>query len=436
MAERVGFIDSFDHAGPTYAPSKYVHAGGTVTEVTGPYHGVAARFGARGVQLGPARANANWDSGAWSASVRVDSSGWTGSGELALLAPCYWNYNDIDGVIDFPQHWLTVDSAGTLRVRSWASASGSTTSVLAASASGALPLGAWARLEYRTQIRGATTPTGTVGCRVNGAVVLDATGLVTGDIQRNVSQCDYFRFGHLDATAGSLGGVGGLGSGAEAVGVAVDDVAQRLDTTFGAALLAYRDDPALPHRVVCLRPTGPGQYAEFPRVGAAANWDACDEAPPDGGTSYVERVAVASEAELPVDLYATAAAPLFDEGAGAVLSVWGLASTDAGLASTTTLRFRDGDGSETAARVFLLSAGVPALAYRYARAGPSSAPDGLTNADLAGLEIGWGARFASQAALGQTYRGTQVVAELWYRPAEAPEPPPTGGQRWSIGWVP
>jgi hypothetical protein len=436
MAERISFLDSFDHTGPAWAPAKYVHAAGTYTEVPGPRRGVAARFAARGAELGAARTGAVWDSGAWSASLRVDATGWTGSGEVAFLAPCWWSFIS-EEVVDFPHHWLTVDSAGTLRVRRWAALPGGPpdTAVLAASAAGALPLGQWVRLEYRTQIRSDSTSAGTVGVRVDGAEVITASGLVTHDPQRALVQADHFRFGHLQTSTADDGNVGGLGSGGEAVPVAVDDVCQRGDTTLGAALLAYRDDPALPHRVVCLRPTGPGSSTEFPVTGAAANWDACDEVPPDGDTSYVERLAVGSSAELPLDLYATAAAPLIVEGsAGAALRVWGLAGPASG-ATRATVAWRTGLGSTAAAAVFLTAAGVPALPYRYVSGTITSGVEALTDAHLAGLEIGWGSHSSTDAPLAQTYRGTQVVAELWYRPTE-PDPEPGGGaQRWSVGWV-
>lgn len=428
MSERITFVESFDHAGPAFTPAKYLHALGTTTEVAGPYHGVAARFGAPGDELGPAARGTLWDSGAWSAGVKVDATGWAGAGEVAFLAPAYWDGSPTG---DFPHHWLTVDAAGTLRVRSWPP-SGSTTLVLATSAAGALPLGAWARLEYRTQIRGSDTTAGTLGVRVNGTAVLTATGLQTSDPQRAVIRADHFRFGHLATSAVGEGGVGGLGAGGAAVGVAVDDVCQRQDTALGAALLADRDDPALPHRVVCLFPTGPGLAAELPRTGAAANWQACAEAPPDGDTSTVERQVVPAGVDpLPVDLYATTPAPAIVEGAaGAALVVWGLARS-ADSPPRATLRVRDGLGAETSLR------GAVAAAYRYLPYNPLPlSPEGLTDAQLAGLQIGWASRSTAESPRAQTFVGTQVVAELWYRPGAAPEPEPGGAaQRWSVGWV-
>src|SRR5215831_7498755 len=210
MAEAVVFIESFDHTGPGYAYAKYLHLTGTYSQVTGPYQGQAARFAGVGNDVGPANQGTLWDAGAWSAAVWVDAAGWTGPGEAGLLAPAMWS----TAPLDYPHHWLTVDQTGTLRVRSWAATSGATVAVLAQSAAGALPLGAWCRLEYQTQIRGVNTSAGTVGVRVNGTVVLSASGLVTSDRQRPSNlQADHFRFGQLQTSATNTGGVAGLGTG-------------------------------------------------------------------------------------------------------------------------------------------------------------------------------------------------------------------------------
>lgn len=438
----VTWVESFDHQGPAFSPAKYVHVLGTYTEVAGPYHGVGARFVGRGNELGPARVASNWDSGAWSGSVRVDATGWSGAGELALLAPSYWTYTSF--LTDFPHHWLTVDSAGTLRVRHWSpTVPPPATDVLGASAAGALPLGAWVRLEYRTLIR--DTAVGTVEVRVDGAAVLTITGQVTQDPLHLPNVANYIRFGHLQETPDETGGVGGLGGGADAVGVAYDDVCERTDPTAGAAALPWRDDPVAPHRVVCLFPAGPGDAAELLRTGAATNWQACAEAPPDGDASYVEKVAVATSAELPRDLYLADAAPeiVEDAGAGAALFVRGLAgSPDGGPAATATLCRRDGvdiagGAPPTSTRSVInpgASNGVPVLPYRYLSAAASAFPATLTNAHLAGFQLGWGSHSGSTSGTTQTYRGTQVVAELWYRPGDV-APPEPGAQTWSVGWV-
>jgi len=338
MADTVQFLDSFDHAGPPDFPGwaglKYTNVAGTYTEVPGPYHGVAARFTGTanaavdptliGNWLGPALRNAAragadgdnpfWRSGAWMGHLRVLDGGWGSgeaedAGECPVLAPAYRQTLATDNP-DFPQHWVTVDAAGTLRVRTWYGGVPGTppkSRLLAASAPGAFPLGAWAHVEYRVQLANASGPppagdpdaprpgAGSVALRVDGVLALQATGIGTSSPVRAVELGRYWRFGNLGALEDAP-------MYPNAVVVDVDDVCERSDAAAGLPPpLPWRG----PHRVVCLRPTGPGAAAMLDVAGAAANWDACDEVPCDVAASYVAKTVTPPDAEdLPVDLYA------------------------------------------------------------------------------------------------------------------------------------
>jgi hypothetical protein len=435
------FLDSFDHYTPTWVGSKYTRVTGGQTVVAGPVQGNGLRFAAPGNWLGPAIRNQSMNNAsglqwtpfsvAWSAHVRLSATGWSGAGELGLLAPSHY-MPEFGEPVDFPFHWLTVASDGTLRVRTWAAATGQTTTVLAASAAGAMPLGAWCYLEYQTVIGGpnsASGPTlGNVACRVNGVQVLAASSLVTASARYQQIYCRYFKFGSLDA---ATAGIDGLGAGAPGVTVDVDDVAERqMDGSNSGVLwtdpVPFRGE----HRVAVLFPSGPGAYAQFPVTGAATNWQACADMPPDGDTSYVAKLANVT----PLDLYATQPAPAIDEGTpGATLWLWGLSSCSQQFSPYVTQRYRDGLGSERARNT------SGNLTYRYyssplyVTAGTTyPMVTGLTNARLTGLQIGWGDTTTNDTPA--TYRGTQIVAELWYAPPYVP-PPPTHGRTW-VTWFP
>ena len=452
MAETVIHLDSFDHYDPAWTGAKYTRVFGTRTHVAGPYGGSAVRFGAPGCWIGPAIVNQSmssastgqlwsWVSGAFSAHVRVSGTGWASGGELCLLAPTHYQ-PDIGEGTDYPHHWLTVAEDGTLRVRTWTATTGTATSVLAASSAGAFPLDAWCFLEYRTVVGGANIwdlpTTGSVGAQVDGADVLGATGLVTKSVRStNSTWCRYFKFGSLDA---ATAGVEGLGAGAPTASADFDDTASRMQDGSRSGV-GYGD--VIPfrgrHRVAALAPTGPGSLTGLSVVGAAANWQAVAEAPPDGDTSYVSKAAGVANAR---DLYATAAAPTIDEGAaGATLWIWGLSSTTQEFSPFITQRYLDG----TATARTRSTGG--SLTYRYYAIplyteSPGAFPvvTGLTNARLAGLQIGWGGTEAESAgATDAQYRATQQVAELWQGEPEPPPEPPEpsgGGARWSVGWVP
>ena len=452
MAETLIHLDSFDHYDPSWTAAKYTRVLGTHTHVAGPYGGTAVRFAAPGSWIGPAITNQSmsnastgqlwtWISGAFSAHVRVSSTGWAAGGELCLLAPTHYQ-PDLAETTDFPHHWLTLAADGTLRVRTWTATTGTATTVLAASAAGAFPLDAWAYLEYRTVVGGANTwslpTTGSLGAQVDGADVLTATGLVTKSIRSASSTwCRYFKFGSLDA---ATAGVEGLGAGAPTVTADFDDVATRMQdgnrsgVNYGD-VIAFRGR----HRVECLLPAGAGALTALGVVGAAANWQAVAEVPPDGDASYVSKAVGVASAR---DLYTTTPAPTIDEGAaGAVLWLWGLSSTTQTLSPFITQRYLDGT---TASRTRSTGGNTTYRYYAiplYTEAGNNQFPvvTGLTNARLAGLQIGWGGTEAEAAgATDAQYRATQQVAELWHGEASPPpEPPaPTAGQHWSVGWVP
>lgn len=445
MPELVTFLDSFDHMGPGPAAAKYRFFRGGYDLVPGPFHGQAARFPGERNEVGPGLYGAtSWRVGAFSANIRVGAGSWDAPfpdnppPDLPFLATC-WATND--GV--YPLHWLCVNELGKLTVRTFIGppvppGGPPNEQSIAGSEPGALPLGGWHAFEYRVRM-GRTPGVGLGSCevRVDGVLVLAESGLDNTDPNRLGLEADHFRFGNLarwpqdydpeDESPGGFDGVA-VSPGSEAVNVDFDDVCQRMETqvTADAPMLPWRHAPGQPpHRVVCLRPTGPGRVTEFGVTGAAANWAACAEVPPDENGSYVTKPAGGDA----LDLYACEAAPAFAEGApGAALLVCGTARSPLATPAAT-VRVRSGSGLETIGRRFLRS-----TEYRCVNAAlPTELPllETLTNAEVAGLQIGWGRE--GSVANADVYLGTQVVAELWYTPGAAP-PLPGAGRGFAFWW--
>ena len=445
MTDIATFVDGFDHLPAVWCGAKYTVVGGDPgfhERTAGPYHGEAARFAGSDRWLGPALRSASgplangdnpwWDAGSWSANVRLSTAGW--SGEVALLAPCYYDVVT-EAVIDWPHHWLTVDASGTVRVVSWRPQPDDYPEIrtLAESAPGVWPLGAWVGVEYRCTIRSDSppAPVGVCELRLDETLVLAASGLDTTDPQRVAVRARYFRFGNI----GTLEGYTLYANG---VTVDVDDVCARCDDALGGPLPPWRGT----HRVATRLPVGAGSRTELTVVGqpAGANWAACTDLPAaddpvtgEADPSYVLK----SPDAMPVDLYALDAFPTFAEGAaGAAAFHWGVVryalpgtAPPVSLATSTAVASRLPGGSVSAS--FHTIGGL----YKcYGGPRPSVDVTALLNTDLAGLEVGFGAGSAPAAAPEQHYRGTQRAVELWYRP-DAP-PAPAGAQHWSVGWVP
>jgi hypothetical protein len=452
MTDLAVFVDSFDQVPPVWCGAKYTRVvgdAGAYTLVPGPYHGDAARFGGTDNWLGPALMSATdpagagdnpyWDAGSFSANVRLGTEGW--SGEVCFLAPCFYDGTDAFGILDFPHHWLTVDEGGTVRVVSWRPQPFDypTIRTLAESAPGAFPLGVWVGVEYRTLIRGDAPPApeGVCELRLDETLVLVGEGLETVDPQRASTRARYFRFGNIGTLAVNDDEYPLY---ANAVAVDVDDVCQRCDSAFGGPAPAWRGT----HRVALRLPSGPGDAAGLTVVGqpAGENWRACadlpaDDTPPVGEAddSYVEKPAGTTPPH-PYDLYAIEDFPAFEEGeAGAAAFHWGIVrysepgtAPEPGPAVSTVLAWKAPDGVVQGR--FLNITGV----YEgYGANAVTNDVTGLTNHDLAGMQIGFGSPFEWMASPEQTYWATQRALELWYRPWEPP-PPPGAARTWVVWW--
>lgn len=114
---------------------------------------------------------------------------------------------------------------------------------------------------YRIEARAAYGATGPVEVRVDGAAFVNTTANYTG----GAVYASRIAVGILPSSAGSTAKVRWW----------CDDVAV--------------DDAAFPGagNILALRPNAIGSTTQWTLVGAPANWDACEEAPPDGDTSYV-----------------------------------------------------------------------------------------------------------------------------------------------------
>lgn len=411
MAYQVGVIDGFDHYDPATGVRKWGTLTGAVTTAVGPHYGQAVVFAGGGNFFHQDTAGSETSQGC-SFALRVRAAGW---GTTPSVCPVeFW-------LADVLKQTLLLHADGHLA----AHMGDATGPLLAASAPGAVPFDRWVYVCYSSSLwesgPDASGPGGRVDVFVDGQAVLSEAGIATTELPH--------RHGRVK--------LGNCLDDGNAVTLEVDDFAHffSFETEHPEP---YPPDFTDPHTVLTLRPVGAGELTELGvGAGAGANWEVNAEAIGDGDASYVVKAAGTDQHDLyligpPAGTSLPALPP--DEAAPDYWKyramAWGMLRDDGGAFGQGMIlcRFDDPDGvpQEYSARYALGTAG-----YRFIGTGV-----GHTAPEVASLRVGYG-RAADDVpdGLQDAFAGSQIVVELWY-PAPAVAPPPGGGRRWSVGWLP
>jgi hypothetical protein len=293
---------------------------------------------------------------------------------------------------------------------------------LCASAPGVFRFGRWHHVCYSSALwesgPDAVGAGGRVDVFLDGASVANLTGAPTCELPHRQSHPR----------------LGNIADDGNAAVVDVDDFARfySFETDF-----PLPDAPVFsgPHAVKCLYPVAAGDLTELAPTGAPTNWQANAEALADGDTSYAEKSAGSDQHDLyrfdpndPVVLGLPADGEdpaYYQSGAFA----WGLVRDAGGVYPNASFLVRY-DEAGTQVEYSYRAGCPPGGAYAFTG---NSVPH--TRPEVQSLQVGWGMSPANyeEAALDDAFRGSQVVLEVWY-PAP-PIPAPTGGARWSVGWV-
>ena len=146
-----------------------------------------------------------------------------------------------------------------------------TNAILIAAASSSLTLDAWHHIDVR--VVASTTTTGTLEVWVDGARVINATGVRTAQTTASMGS---FSLGMTNAPTSQ-------GTGHTADYHAFDDL--RVNDTTGSVNAGRCGDES----ILLMVPTGAGDLTQLSRGGtdSGANWSQVDEVPPGSGTDYV-----------------------------------------------------------------------------------------------------------------------------------------------------
>ena len=406
MAYQVAFLDGFDHYDPGGAVKKWavLGPGAAPTTTAGPHHGTAAVFAGGGSYL-EGDVGGSVTSRGVSMTLRIRGATW---GSATFVVPVMLLLVELhkQSLVVFPNGKVEVheeDPGGVL---------------LAESAPGAFPMDTWVHLCYSSALWDEG-PEGRSDVFLDGTLVASATGQLNTEAPHR-------------QTHQRIGNCWNDGNG---VVVDVDDFAS-FETFETDAVEPDPPDFSGPHAVVTLRPVDAGDAAELGLVGTVTpNWRANSETVGDGDTSRVEKDADTDQRDLyrigsfgeptPSLPLASDAPDYFQYFAFA----WGMLRDLGGTFAMGTLlvHYRDADDTlhEYSARWPLSSS-----AYRYIGTGV-----GWARAEMESLQVGYG-RAAGDVpdGLEDAFAGSQVAVELWY--PVTPAPPPAGGTRWGVGWVP
>lgn len=158
--------------------------------------------------------------------------------------------------------------------------------LIAETAAGVFPFDSWVWLDDRFTLynSGGASPDAVQGIRVGGVEVLSYFSTGTDNRENVVAWAHYVQWGNVEADGNT-------------VTVDVDDCSwQVAGNAFTSTPPVY---PANWLRIVVLVPSGAGNSTQLAVTGAATNWQAVADIPPDGDTSYVSTATVGQK-----DLYA------------------------------------------------------------------------------------------------------------------------------------
>jgi hypothetical protein len=151
--------------------------------------------------------------------------------------------------------------------------------LIAETAAGVFPFDSWVWLDDRFTLydSGGASPDAVQGIRVGGVDVLNYFSTGTDNRENVVGWAHYVQWGNVEADGNT-------------VTVDVDDCTwQVAGNAFTSTPPVY---PSNWLRIGMLSPSGAGFSTQLAVTGAPANWQAVDDIPPDGDTSYVSTATV------------------------------------------------------------------------------------------------------------------------------------------------